>query len=67
MISALDQDNKTLQLLTLPVECEPIEFNKTILMKKIRKSGRIQFVSKTTLFADTIAHTFASLDIWPYQ
>ena len=66
LISALEQENKTLQLLTLPAECEPIEF-KSILMSKICKSGRIQFISKTTSTTDTIAHKFASLDIWPYK
>ena len=41
-------DNKTLLTLSLPAECEPIEYG-SILMDDIRKSGRIEFVNKKGL------------------
>ncbi len=45
LISALQDDNKTLATLGLPAECEPIEYG-SILMDDIRKSGRIEFLNK---------------------
>ncbi len=64
--SALQDDNKTLATLRLPAECEPIEYG-SILMDKIRKSGRIEFINNTSSVLNTIAHEFTSLDIWPYE
>ncbi len=66
LISALQDDNKTLATLCLPAECEPIEYG-SILMNKIRKSGRIEFINNTSSVLNTIAHEFTSLDIWPYN
>ncbi len=65
LIGILQQENKILQQLTLPAECEPIEYG-SILMDDISKSGRIKFISKTDVGTDTIAHNFASIDVWPY-
>ena len=64
LISALQDDNKTLATLSLPAKCEPIEYG-SISMNKIRKSGRIEFIKGLVL--NTIAHEFTSLDIWPYN
>ncbi len=61
LISALQDDNKTLATLSLPAECEPIEYG-SILMDSIRKSGRIDFINKINS-VNTIAHKFTSLDI----
>ena len=66
LIQVLQKDNKTLQELTLPAECEPSEY-RSILMSKIRKSGRIRFICKTSPTTNTVAHEFASLDVWPYR
>ncbi len=66
LISALQDNNKTLATLSLPAECEPIEYG-SILMDDIRKSGRIEFISKTSKTWNTIAHKLSSLDIWPYK
>ena len=66
LISALQDDNKTLATLSLPAECEPIEYG-SILMNEIRKSGRIEFINNTSSVWNTIAHEFTSLDIWPYN
>ena len=66
LISALQDDNKTLATLRLPAECEPFEYG-SILMDNIRKSGRIEFVDKTSSVRNTIAHKFTSSDIWPYN
>ena len=66
LISALQDDNKTLATLSLPAECEPIEYG-SILMDKIRKSGRIEFINNTSSVLNTIAHEFTSFDIWPYN
>ena len=66
LISALQDDNKTLATLRLPAECEPIEYG-SILMDDIRKSGRIEFVEKTSSASNTIAHKFTPLEIWPYK
>ena len=65
LISALQDDNKTLATLSLPAECEPIEYG-SILMVDIRKSGRIEFIDNTISTTNTIAYKFTSLDIWPY-
>ncbi len=66
LIGALQDDNKTLATLRLPAECEPSEYG-SILMDSIRKSGRIEFIDKTTSVFNTIARKFTSLDIWPYK
>ncbi len=67
LISAVQEDNKTLQKLTLPAECEPIEYG-SMLMDNVRKSGRIKFIKQDQTEVNTIAHEFASSDIlWPYQ
>ena len=67
LISALQEDdNKTLATLCLPAECEPIEYG-SILMDDIRKSGRIEFVEKTSSASNTIAHKFTPLEIWPFK
>ncbi len=66
LISALQDDNKTLATLSLPAECEPIEYG-SILMNKVRKSGRIEFIDKESSCWNTIAHHFTSLDIWPFS
>ncbi len=66
LISALQDNNKTLATLRLPAECEPIEYG-SILMDDIRKSGRIEFINNTSSVWNTIAHEFASSDIWPYS
>ncbi len=66
LISALQNNNKTLATLSLPTECEPIEYG-LILMDDIRKSGRIEFVKKTSSVSNTIANKFTPLDIWPYK
>ena len=66
LISALQDDNKTLVTLSLPAECEPIEYG-SFLMNKIRKSGRIEFIDKESSCWNTIAHNFTSFDVWPYK
>ena len=66
LISALQNDNKTLAKLSLPAEYEPIEYE-SILMDDIRNSGRIEFINNTNLVWNTIAHEFTSFDIWPYE
>ena len=66
LISALQDDNKTLVTLSLPAECEPIEFG-SILMDDIRKSGCIEFIDKRSSVLNTIAHNFTSSDIWPHN
>ncbi len=66
VISALQDDNKTLAILRLPAECEPIKYG-LILMDDIRKSGRIEFIENTSLASNTIVHKFTSLDIWPHE
>ena len=66
LIDSIQDDNKTLATLRLPAECEPIEYG-SILMKKVRKSGRIEFINNTSLLRNTIAHEFTSSDIWPYR
>ncbi len=58
----IQDDNKTLATLSLPAECEPIEYG-SILMDSIRKSGRIEFINNKGLLLNTIAHEFTSLDI----
>ncbi len=63
LIGALQDDNKTLETLSLPADCEPIEYGSIL----IRKSGRIEFVEKTSSVLNTIAHRFTSRDIWPYM
>ncbi len=65
LIGALQDDNKTLETLSLPAECEPIEYG-SILMDDIRKSGRINFVNTTSSTSNTIAHNFTLSNIWPY-
>ena len=65
LISALQDDNKTLATLSLSAECEPIEYG-SILMDDIRNSGRVEFVEKPTSVSNSIAHKFTSTDIWPY-
>ncbi len=66
LISALQDDNKTLETLSLPAEFEPIEYG-SILMDDVRKSGRIKFLEKTSSKVNTIAHDFTSSDVWPYE
>ncbi len=62
LISALQDDNKTLATLSLPTECEPIEYG-SILMDDIRMSGRIEFISITSTKWNTIAHKLSSFKI----
>ncbi len=66
LISLIQDNNKTLATLSLPAECEPIEYG-SILMDDIRMSGRIEFINNTSLVPNTIAHEFTSFDIWPYE
>ena len=66
LISALQDDNKTLETLSLPAEFEPIEYG-SILMDDVRKSERIKFIEKISSKLNTIAHNFTSSDVWPYE
>ncbi len=66
LISALEQDNKTFQQLTLPAECEPIEYG-TFWMDDIRNSHRIEFISTATSITDTIACRFSAFNKWPHN
>ncbi len=52
LISALQDDNKTLATLSLPAECEPVEYGSIL----IRKSGRIEFIEKTSSVSNKIAY-----------
>ncbi len=56
LISALQDDNKTLETLSLPAECEPSEYGSVL----IRKSERIEFINKERHCWNTIAHKFTS-------
>ncbi len=66
LISTLKHDNKSIEKLTLPAVCEPIEYG-SMLFKKVQKRNCVEFISETSSLSNTIAHQFVPLEVWPYR